>query len=74
MKSQNIIVRYFARIWYALDILANVFAFGKVETMSSRMGKAIAEGKRCILCKILCGLLDLRWKDHCINNRMKELG
>jgi hypothetical protein len=61
---------YLGRVWLALDILLNTLAFGQVETMSSRMGKAIRDGRQCILCKVLCGLLNLRWKDHCIHNIM----
>jgi hypothetical protein len=58
---------YLRRIFVALDILINTILGGQVETLSSRMGKAIKQG-RCILCKLICGALDWRWKDHCVNN------
>lgn len=64
---------YFSRLFLVLDMLLNVVAFGQVETISSRAGKAIAAGKRCILCKLICGLLDMRWKDHCAHNQMDPI-
>jgi hypothetical protein len=65
---------YFSRLFVTLDILINVLIGGKIETLSSRMGRAIQEGRNCLLCKLLCGLLDLRWKDHCVNNIMEPKG
>lgn len=73
MKSRFAIVRYLARLFLTIDILCNVLLGGAVETMSSRMGKAIIAGKRCILCKLICGALSVFWPDHCIHNRMEPL-
>lgn len=64
---------YLARVFLALDIMANTVLFGRVETLSSRMGKSIKAESRCILCRVVCGLLDLRWKGHCVNNIMEPV-
>lgn len=72
-KSTSAFVRYLARFWWVLDILINVLRGGEVETMSSAMGKMIVAGNPGPIPCILCGLLDLRWKNHCINNRMEPL-
>lgn len=64
---------YLSRIWSALDILLNVVLLGAMETISSRCGKQLVTGNPCKACCLLCRLLDLRWKDHCINNRMDPL-
>jgi hypothetical protein len=64
---------YLARVALAFDILANAVLLGRVETLSSRMGKSIKAGSRCILCRLVCGLLDLRWKGHCVNNVMEPV-
>ena len=48
-----------------LDLAVNTLIGGSPrETLSSRMGKAIAED-RCYLCKGVCWLLDLVDPDHC---------
>lgn len=73
MKSQYAVVRYLARLFLTLDILCNVLIGGEVETMSSRMGKAILTKQRCILCGPICGLLSVFWPDHCIHNIMDPL-
>jgi hypothetical protein len=64
---------YLSRIWKALDILVNVLALGLLETISSRCGKQIVAGDPCKACCLICRLLDMRWKNHCINNRMDPL-
>jgi hypothetical protein len=64
---------YLSRLLLLLDMAINVLRGGRVETVSSAMGRAIKEGRRCILCKLICGALDRRWKDHCINNIMTPL-
>lgn len=60
---------YCKRLFVALDILLNTLLFGLVEPISSRCGRQIVGGKPSRPCCILCKLLDLRWKNHCINNR-----
>jgi hypothetical protein len=64
------IASYFARFLLALDILANTILGGDVETMSSRMGREIREGKRCAVCTGVCWLLSRFWPGHCVNNIM----
>lgn len=64
---------YFARLWLALDILLNTLLGGDVETISSRMGRAIKEGRRCLLCGLLCWLLSRFWPSHCVNNIMNPV-
>lgn len=66
-------IAYFARFWLALDILLNVLLGGQVETMSSRMGRALLENRRCVLCGPVCWLLSRWWPDHCIHNIMEPL-
>lgn len=56
--------RYFWNVLISLDQLGNALAAGSPdETISSRAGKAMRDGKRwgCVLCKFL------NWfeKDHC---------
>jgi hypothetical protein len=64
---------YLSRFWLALDILLNVLLGGQVETMSSRMGRALLEKRRCVLCKPVCWLLSRWWPDHCIHNIMDPI-
>lgn len=73
MRTTEKIRAYVLRVLVALDIFINVLLFGRIETMSSRMGRAIKEGRRCLLCALICGLLSIRWPDHCINNIMRPL-
>lgn len=61
---------YLARVWLALDILLNTVLGGDVETISSRMGRAILEKRPCLLCGPVCWLLSRWWPDHCIHNIM----
>jgi hypothetical protein len=67
------VVQYFGRVWWCVDVALNVLACGAVETMSSRMGKSLASGSAGRIPCFLCGLLDRRWKNHCVNNRMEPL-
>lgn len=64
---------YLGRFWKALDILMNVILGGDIETMSSRMGRNIKEGKGCSLCNGICWLLSRFWPNHCVNNIMEPL-
>lgn len=64
---------YLRRVWKALDVLLNVLRGGELETVSSACGKQIVAGNPCRACCLLCRLLDMRWKDHCINNRIDPL-
>lgn len=66
-------MRYLARFWLALDILLNVVLGGDVETMSSRMGRKIRDGRRCAVCSAICWLLSRFWPSHCVNNIMEPL-
>lgn len=59
---------YLSRCWLALDILINTLLGGDVETLSSRMGRAILTGRRCAVCRVVCRLLDVFWPGHCIHN------
>lgn len=61
---------YLARLWLAFDILLNTLIGGDVETMSSRMGRALKEGRRCVVCSSICWLLSRFWPDHCVHNIM----
>lgn len=67
------VIQYFGRLWWSIDVALNVLALGAVETMSSRMGKSLATGSPGRIPCFLCSLLDLHWKNHCINNRMEAL-
>lgn len=59
------IERYVKNVLVAKDQLANAFLGGDPdETLSGRMGKAIAKGK-CALCRPICWLLGKLDKDHC---------
>lgn len=64
---------YLRRLWVAIDVMLNVLRGGQVETISSACGKQLIEGQPCRFCSIVCRLLNLRWPDHCINNRIDPL-
>lgn len=55
-----------------IDVMVNRLFNGRVETISSRAGRAMASGKKwgCILCRIL----DDIQKDHCANAMLDPLG
>jgi hypothetical protein len=60
--------RYVWNVLISIDQLANTLLGGDPdETLSSRMGKAIAAG-RCKLCRPVCWLLHLLDKNHCHNS------
>lgn len=59
---------WLSRCWFALDVLLNVLLGGMLETMSSRMGRAIRDNRPCGVCRVMCRLLDVFWPDHCIHN------
>lgn len=57
--------QYIWNVLISLDQTANTLLGGDPdETLSSRMGKAIAEG-RCKLCRPVCWLLHVLDKNHC---------
>lgn len=56
---------YFFNVLIAIDQFLNAILGGDPdETLSSRMGKAIREG-RCKLCYPICRVLHLFDKNHC---------
>ena len=56
---------YFWNNLVSTDQLFNTILFGDPdETLSSRMGKSISENK-CILCKFICGILNIFDSQHC---------
>jgi len=62
MKSVS---RYLWNVLIWLDQGLNVLFGGDPdETVSSRMGKAVREG-RCVLCKFGCRVLNIFDKNHC---------
>ncbi|MDR5883617.1 hypothetical protein [Caballeronia sp. LZ032] len=66
-------LRWLRNVLVALDQLANAIALGDPdETISSRAGKAMQEGKRwgCVLCRCL----DLLQKDHCLKSIESDEG
>lgn len=64
---------YLARVALALDILANTVLAGEVETISSRMGRQLKDGRRCVACSAICWLLSRFWPGHCLNNIMQPM-
>jgi len=64
-----LIIHYLKNLAIAVDQFANAVLLGDPdETLSSRMGKAIREG-RCRLCQPICRLLDRidpRPGHHCL--------
>ena len=57
----------------AIDILACSLSGGNErQTVSGRCGHAIAKGNRCILCKPLCWLIQLKWPEHCKRNAIRD--
>ncbi|KAE8754029.1 hypothetical protein FSO04_41920 [Paraburkholderia madseniana] len=61
-------MKRYAFNWVMLSDRALNVAFGgsSDETMSSRAGKGLKEGKRW--CCVLCRFLDLFQKDHCLKS------
>jgi hypothetical protein len=59
--------RYIWNILISIDQLCNAVLGGDPdETMSSRMGKHLANHDKCPVCNFLCWLLNKIQKDHCI--------
>lgn len=69
----NTLTAYLARCALAFDILLNTVLGGDVETISSRMGRALQQGRPCLLCRGVCRLLDLFWPGHCLHNIMNKV-
>jgi hypothetical protein len=65
--------QYISNVWWAIDVLVNVSTGGRRETISSRMGRNIQQGKRCAFCRGVCWLLSRFWPDHCTHNIMEPL-
>lgn len=64
---------YLRRVFLAADIMANTILGGRVETMSSRMGRAVLQRRQCVLCRLTCRLLDVFWPGHCVHNIMEPV-
>jgi hypothetical protein len=65
MAFKEKLSRYVWNLLITVDQLLNTILGGDPdETMSSRMGKDIREG-RCKICKGICYLLNFFEKDHC---------
>ena len=66
-------MKYLWNILISLDQFINVLLLGDPdETISSRAGKAMQEGKRwgCVLCRVL----DVFQKDHCLKSLETDEG
>lgn len=60
------IKRYFFRLFVSLDQLANTILGGYPdETMSSRMGKKLAQKRNCPICTVICRWLNYIDPEHC---------
>lgn len=71
MKKLN---TYFWNCLIALDQLANTLLGGDPdETMSSRMGKLVAK-RKCILCRVICNVLDRFQINHCQRSIEEDRG
>lgn len=67
-------MNYLKNIIIALDQLANTFLAGDPdETISSRMGKYVYRRRGFIPC-VICKLLDLFEKDHCLKSIERDRG
>ena len=61
------IKKYIINLLISIDQLFNTILGGNPdETISSRMGRHLLK-KNCKLCKIICKLLNLIDKNHCID-------
>lgn len=66
--------RYLWNFLIAVDQLINTILGGVPdETISSRMGKRVVK-KNCKVCKVICRILDLFEKDHCIKSIEEDEG
>lgn len=69
------IKRYLWNILIWLDQGLNTLTGGDPdETVSSRVGKYIRDGRNCVLCKALCWFLNLIDKNHCAKNIEEDEG
>jgi hypothetical protein len=67
--------RYLWNIFLWLDQGLNTLLGGDPrETLSSRMGKYLRDKRKCVLCKVLCTLLNVIDKNHCAENIEDSLG
>ena len=65
MNGIRVIWQYFVNWAHLLDQALNTALGGDPRmTLSARMGRDIARG-RCVLCRPVCGLLNLIQRDHC---------
>lgn len=70
-----IMKKYIYNILIGIDQLANAILGGDPdETISSRMGKHLVKKQNCLICKFLCGLLNLIDPNHCIDAIEKDEG
>lgn len=66
--------KYLWNIWVSADQFMNTVLGGDPdETISSRMGKKVAQSK-CVLCKLVCRLLDRIQINHCIKSIEQDEG
>jgi hypothetical protein len=73
MANMNVVKRFGLNLLIVLDELGNTLILGSPdETISSRAAKAMLAGKQwgCILCK----LLDLVQRDHCLQSLEQDHG
>jgi len=64
--------KYGWNILISIDQLVNtIFGGDPDETLSSRMGK---REKTCKICYVICMILNLFQKDHCIKSEEKDEG
>lgn len=72
--SKSTVQQIALNVMYSIDQLGNAVIGGDPdETISSRAGRAVQEG-RCKGCKLLCWLLDKFDKDHCQKYLEKNRG
>jgi ribosome biogenesis GTPase A len=63
--SNHMVKRYVWNLLISVDQLINALLAGAPdETLSSRMGKHVRKND-CVLCKIICRLLNIIDKGHC---------
>lgn len=69
------IKKYLFNILISIDQLCNTILGGDPdETMSSRMGKHLANHVKCPVCTLLCRMLNIIQKDHCVKSIEKDEG
>lgn len=66
--------RYIWNLLISIDQLFNTILGGfPDETLSSRMGKKV-RNKECVMCKLICRILNLFDKNHCEKSIEEEEG